>query len=217
MTRSRIALVTTSLGLVVLVAAALGLRIMTSPAATAPTPNPPGSSPTNPTTAPSEPSATDELLVTPERSGDAAPVRVRIPSLDVSSTLEDLHTDRGGQLAAPRAWEHAGWFADGTPPGSPGPAVIAGHVDSPDGPAVFARLTDLGPGDTIEVDQADGGTAQFQVDRTQTVPKDGFPTQDVYGPTPDAQLRLITCDGPYVESSGGYEDNFVVYASEVTT
>ncbi|SDR74552.1 Sortase family protein [Nocardioides scoriae] len=212
MTRLRPGLVAL-LGLVVVAAVALVLLVTHRPATTAPVPDSPVAARAEP---PASTSASEDLLVTPERSGDAAPVRVRIPSLDVSSTLEELRTDRRGQLEAPRAWQQAGWFADGTAPGAPGPAVIAGHVDSPDGPAVFARLSDLRPGDTIEVDQADGATVRFQVDRTQVVPKDGFPTRDVYGPTPDAQLRLITCDGPYVESAGGYQDNFVVYASEVT-
>ena len=41
----------------------------------------------------------------------------------------------------------------------------------------------------------------------------GFPTAEVYGPTPDAQLRLITCDGPYDRAAGRYLHNLVVFAT----
>lgn len=154
-------------------------------------------------------------VVTPERATADSPTRVRIPSLGVDSALEDLRTDRRGKLEAPKDWQRAGWFTEGTRPGAAGPAVVAGHVDSPDGPAVFARLDELRVGDVVEVDRGDADTVRFVVDRTQVAPKDDFPTEAVYGPTPDPQLRLITCDGPYVESSDGYQDNLVVFASEV--
>ncbi len=154
-------------------------------------------------------------VIRPQRARTAVPTRVQVPSLGIDSSLERLHTAANGELEAPRAWQQAGWFAEGTRPGATGPAVIAGHVDSPDGPAVFARLSELAPGDLVVVRHRDGTAARFRVDRRQVVPKDGFPTAAVYGPTPDAQLRLITCDGPYVRTSGGYQDNLVVFASKV--
>lgn len=152
-----------------------------------------------------------------DRAQASAPVGVRVESLGISSTLETLRTDAAGRLESPKQWQQAGWFADGAVPGEIGPAVVAGHVDSPTGPAVFARLGELEPGDLVEVERADGEVARFRVDRAEVVAKDDFPTEAVYGPTPDAQLRLITCDGPYVRSSGGYQGNLVVFASEVTS
>jgi len=47
---------------------------------------------------------------------------------------------------------------------------------------------------------------------TSEYAKDHFPTASVYGPTPDAELRLITCGGQFSPSVGSYEDNIVVYA-----
>ncbi|MEO6956977.1 MAG: hypothetical protein ABI137_09590 [Antricoccus sp.] len=47
-------------------------------------------------------------------------------------------------------------------------------------------------------------------------PKDHFPTFVVYGHTPDAALRLITCDGKFDLSAHNYEDNSVVFASLVS-
>ncbi|RIQ31000.1 class F sortase [Jiangella rhizosphaerae] len=143
---------------------------------------------------------------------DTVPVRVRIPAIGVDSALETLHRADDGRLAAPEDWQTAGWFAGGPIPGAPGPAVIAGHVDSPDGPAVFAGLARLRPGDRVEVELSDGAVAAFEVDGSRRVPQADFPTDEIYGPVPDRQLRLITCH-TFDEAAGHYVDNLVVFAT----
>ena len=142
----------------------------------------------------------------------AAPVRVRVPAIGVDSELLRLGTDASGVLVPPADFARAGWFAGGAVPGDVGPAVVAGHVDSVDGPAVFARLRDLVPGDEVLVDRADGTTVRFAVTGVGRYPKDDFPTEAVYGPTPRAELRLVTCGGDFDRSRRSYEDNVVVFA-----
>lgn len=140
-----------------------------------------------------------------------APTRVRVRAIGVDSTLEPLHLGGNGVLVPPRAFAKAGWYADGTAPGDTGPAVIAGHVDSKTGPAVFYRLRELVAGDRIEVVRG-GAVVRFTVTRTRWYPKNKFPTAEVYGPTPDRQLRLITCGGVFDRTLRSYRDNLVVYA-----
>ena len=146
----------------------------------------------------------------------AEPVRVRVPGIGVDSRLERLGIDPTGALETPADYAAAGWFDGGPAPGDVGPAVLAGHVDSTDGPAVFWRLRELAPGDEVLVDRADGTTARFTVTRVERHPKDAFPTEAVYGPTPDAQLRLVTCGGEFDRSVRSYRDNVVVFADLVT-
>ena len=50
---------------------------------------------------------------------------------------------------------------------------------------------------------------------TENYAKDHFPTSAVYGPTPDAQLRLITCGGTFDPAIGSYLNNVVVYAAQI--
>jgi sortase (surface protein transpeptidase) len=131
----------------------------------------------------------------------------------VDSALAALGVDRsGGALGPPPDTAVAGWFAQGTVPGAVGPAVIAGHVDSVHGPGVFFRLRDVVPGDAVLVDRADGRTLRFTVTRVARYPKAAFPTGEVYGATPDAELRLITCGGRFDRAQRSYEENVVVYA-----
>lgn len=155
------------------------------------------------------------LAVQGETQPGSAPARVRVPRAGIDVGVETLGADDRGRLESPRAWQRAGWFGSGAAPGDVGPAVVAGHVDSPTGPAAFTGLDTVRAGDEVVVDRADGSSVTFVVDRTEVVGKGAFPTDEVYGPTPDAQLRLITCDGPYVRSSGGYQDNLVVWATAV--
>jgi sortase (surface protein transpeptidase) len=141
-----------------------------------------------------------------------APAGVRVPAIGMDSALVLLGVDAERRLVPPEDFGTAGWFAEGPVPGAPGPAVIAGHVDSYEGPAVFSRLHELTPGDEVLVDRADGSTARFEVRSVQRYPKDAFPTERVYGPTPRSELRLITCGGAFDTGARSYEDNVVVSA-----
>ncbi|QZQ56525.1 class F sortase [Curtobacterium sp. TC1] len=148
----------------------------------------------------------------PAARSSATPVSVSIPAIGVQSDLEDLHRGSAGELDPPVDWDSAGWFSDGIVPGEVGPAVIAGHVDSPTSAAVFFRLDELVAGDEVHVAMSDGTTRTFTVDRSDRAAKSAFPTSDVYGTTPTAQLRLITCDGVFDTATGHYTDNLIVFA-----
>jgi hypothetical protein len=140
------------------------------------------------------------------------PTRVRIPAIGVDSALEELHT-KAGVLQPPTDPLVAGWWSGGPVPGNPGPAVIAGHLDSYTGPAVFIHLSELSAGDLIDVTRSNGSTVAFVVDSVDVYQKSAFPTQAVYGATPGVALRLITCGGTFDRAKQVYLANVIVYAS----
>jgi sortase (surface protein transpeptidase) len=144
----------------------------------------------------------------------SAPVRLDIPSIGVhTSTFVDLGRAADGSIEVPTDFAAAGFYTPGPTPGQLGPAVIAGHVDSHQGPAVFYRLGDLRAGARISVGRKDGSTATFVVDKVASYPKASFPTSEVYGNTTSrAELRLITCGGSFDDRSGHYVDNVVAFA-----
>jgi sortase (surface protein transpeptidase) len=135
-----------------------------------------------------------------------------VPSIGIDSSLQALGLLPDGTLQPPSQWQQAGWYSRGTVPGRIGPAVIAGHVDSVSGPAVFFRLRDVAVGAGILIRRQDGRTLTFVVDDVREYPKDRFPTATVYGPTADAELRLITCTGEFDYRTRSYLDNLVVSA-----
>lgn len=134
--------------------------------------------------------------------GTPVPVRIDIPKIHVTSSLDRLGRAADGTVEVPSDWQVAGWYAPGPRPGDPGSAVILGHVDSKSGPAVFYRLRELDRGDEIRVARADGSTVRFVVERTQQYPKGRFPTDEVYYPTLTPTLRLVTCGGAFDPTAG---------------
>ena len=165
-------------------------------------------------TTPSSP-ATSAPAVAGDGNTAVRPVRLRIPAIGVDSRLEDLGVTRRGRLRPPVDPQRAGWFPGSALPGELGAAVVAGHRDSRVGPAVFWRLTDLRSGDRMTVTRSDGVTERFEVADVRRVSRKSFPTEEVYGATPDSTLRLITCGGLYDHVRGRYLDNVLVLALSV--
>ncbi|MEU1194893.1 class F sortase [Streptomyces sp. NPDC005813] len=141
------------------------------------------------------------------------PERIRIPSIRVDAPLMGLSLTPQGSLDVPPAEQKnlAGWYEAGTTPGERGTAIVAGHVDNSEGPAVFYDLGSLKKGSVIEVARRDGGTAVFTVDSVEVYDARDFPDDKVYGAAKRPELRVITCGGGYSKTTG-YQGNVVVFA-----
>ncbi|NRQ35455.1 class F sortase [Nonomuraea sp. NN258] len=190
--------------------AVLTATAASAPAATATAPNPVAAAASPVTaTAPSPVTAAAPSLV----GRDVAdPVRLRIPAIGLSTPVIPLRLNARGKLIAPKRFDRVGWNRSGPEPGELGVAVIAGHVDSKKGPAVFYRLRDLRAGDRVHVDRADGTTVTFRITRLARYPKSRIPDRQVYGSGKGTQLRLITCGGPFDRGRRSYRDNVVAFA-----
>jgi sortase (surface protein transpeptidase) len=142
----------------------------------------------------------------------ATPVRIEIPSIAVSASVDPVGLNPDGSLQVPKDFGRAGYYTGRPTPGEIGAAVINGHVDSTLRPAVFFRLRELRGGDEVVITRADGTRPIFVVDRLEEHRKDTFPTAEVYGPVPEATLRLITCAGTFDRRARHYRDNLIVFA-----
>jgi Sortase domain len=140
------------------------------------------------------------------------PTGLVIPAIGVRTTLVRLGLTATGTLQVPGSISVAGWYTGSPRPGAIGSAVIAGHIDSVSGPGVFFRLREMRPGQLIYVQRRNGPMAVFKVTLVRRFLKTKFPTAAVYGPVPNAQLRLITCGGTFDPATGHYLSNVVVFA-----
>ncbi|MCA6093290.1 class F sortase [Streptomyces sp. SCA3-4] len=146
------------------------------------------------------------------------PVRVTIPAASVDAgPILDLGLADDGTVEVPSVEQadRIGWYDKGVTPGETGPAVLIGHYDTAEGPAVLKDVAKVRTGDRITVTRADGSTATFTVRELQQVDKKNFPTQKVYGNTDRPELRLITCGGDIRD--GHRPDNIVLYADLTST
>ena len=140
------------------------------------------------------------------------PVGLDIPAIGVrANSLVALGLAKDGSIEVPTDFAQPGWYNLGPTPGEFGPAVIAGHVDSKAGPAIFYRLGELTAGQRVTVTRKDGSVATFAIDRVARYAKADFPTTLVYGPTTRAEIRLVTCGGAFDATTGHYVDNIVAF------
>jgi len=180
------------------------------------TANPPVPVSPDPQAAPEPPpAAPTDAAPAPFTMDAAAPLSIKAPTVDITSSLGQVALNPDGTIEVPTDYGQAAWYRLGPTPGELGPAVILGHVDSLKGPAVFYRLSSLRPGQIIDVTRIDSSVAHFRVDAINTYRRDQFPTETVYGPINYAGLRLITCGGAYDKKAKAYESNVVVFATLV--
>lgn len=145
----------------------------------------------------------------------SVPVSLEIPKINARSNLLSLGLAADGSVALPPVTTpmQASWFNGSPTPGELGPSVIFGHVDGDKQAGIFFNLHELTRGDLVLVKRTDGTTATFQVTKIEEISKNTFPTDEVYGNTSDAELRLITCGGSFDSSVHSYRDNIIVFAA----
>ncbi|MFI9803040.1 class F sortase [Streptomyces sp. NPDC052301] len=143
----------------------------------------------------------------------AAVDRIRIPAIRVDAPVVPVGLDASGWIGVPppENADLAGWFTGAVSPGEKGTAVVVGHVDNRQGPAVFYGLGALRKGNRVEVLRKDGRTAVFEVYGIEVFEKNNFPGERVYGSKGAPELRVITCGGVYSKPNG-YAGNVVVFA-----
>lgn len=142
-----------------------------------------------------------------------APTSISIPRLGVDTRIVSLGTTEEGRLEAPPDYESVGWYHLGPVPGEVGRAILAGHLDSRTGPAVFFRLGELAAGDEIII--RPGGAAPeliFTVSETTLYWTEEVPPDVVYGSADQPELILITCGGPFDRDSRNYLQRQIVRA-----
>ncbi|WP_286170852.1 class F sortase [Bacillus sp. NTK071] len=139
-----------------------------------------------------------------------SPVKVEIPAIDVAATIENVGILENGQMGVPENMNEVGWFEPGFKPGTEGNAVLAGHVDSKEGPAIFFYLDKLAEGDEIMLTGKDGEKLTFVVTGKESYPYQNSPIEKIFGSTESRSLNLITCTGTFNRSKGTHEERLVV-------
>jgi LPXTG-site transpeptidase (sortase) family protein len=141
------------------------------------------------------------------------PVRLRIPSIGVDAHVEHVGDDARGAMANPSTFVNVAWYERGSRPGAPGNAVIAGHLNNALGQdGVFARLSEMGVGEYVTLEDAEGRTLLYQVMRIDTYRAQEAPREEIFKTTGASQLVLITCEGDWLPSQRSYEERLIVFA-----
>lgn len=144
----------------------------------------------------------------------AQPLTLTIAKLGITSHIESVRLDASLRMDVPKGIGHTGWYSLGPRPGETGNAVIDGHFDTPTGaPSVFYYLGTLKKGDTIQVTDEKDITHTFLVTSVTHYPDQGFPIVQVFGPTTEKNLNLITCSGTWDKVAHNYSQRTVVFST----
>lgn len=145
------------------------------------------------------------------------PTFVRIPAIDVATSIVPVGIRRDGAIAIPEDVSLVGWYRLGVPPGADrGSAVLVAHRDGRgQGPGVFYDLGSLEVGDGLTVDTGSGAGLAYRVVARESIRKRRLPYQELFSAEGSPRLTLISCGGYYDPDRGGYQDNIVVTAVPV--
>lgn len=140
------------------------------------------------------------------------PVSFEIPTLNVQSEIEYVGMEESGRMGVPESAYTAGWWKLGVKPGQKGSAVIAGHLDTPQGtPGIFYELDTLKNGDEVTIKDSIGNKLSFVVFDKQQYLDAEFPIKEVFGKDDGSYLNLITCDGTFDKTTRNYDKRYVVF------
>lgn len=172
----------------------------------------------DPTATPTDAGATG----TPEESAadlsevdPIMPSTLRIPRLSIDTNVQHVGYTEDGRMDEPDEWDEVAWFQYGYLPGAPGNAVVAGHLDSDTGPAIFAGLYILERGDEVYVTGEDGEELTFRVTDIQRVEAENAPLDRIFGESETPRLNLITCEGHFDPDEEDYDHRLIVYTELV--
>ena len=131
-----------------------------------------------------------------ELSNITHPIRIRIPSIKVDASVEDVGITKNGLMDSPKGPDTVGWFHLGTMPGEIGSAVMDGHSGWVNNtPAVFDDLYKVKKGDEIQVENSNGVILTFVVRETKKYSPDADATDVFKSDDNGIHLNLITCTG----------------------
>jgi sortase A len=141
------------------------------------------------------------------------PLRLHIPKLNINTSISAVGLDSQGLMEVPKTAQEVAWYKPGPKPGEQGSAVLAGHYDWTDGPAVFYRLEELEKGDAIVVTDDHNQSWQFIVTEKASYPAQEFPVEKVFKTSTLPTLNLVTCDGPFDQNQKAYPNRIVISAT----
>ncbi|WP_456272269.1 sortase domain-containing protein [Bacillus sp. AK031] len=139
------------------------------------------------------------------------PARIKIPSLDIDTEVIPVGLLENGEMEVPKGTEVAGWYNRGIKAGAKGNAVVAGHVDSKEGPAIFFYLKNMEIGEKVTVTDTEGIEQTFVVKQKESYQAEEAPIEKIFGPDNSRNLNLITCTGTFNYEEHLYPDRLVIY------
>lgn len=141
------------------------------------------------------------------------PAVIEVPVIGVHATIVPLADSADGSMQAPADPDTVGWYQPGAGVGTPGNALLDGHVDWDGRLRVFGWLNALQPGDEIRITDTDGRMLRYTVSWTRLYQVDNAPLDQIFAQTTDEEVTLITCGGQFDYWTRMYLSRWIVRAT----
>ncbi len=149
-------------------------------------------------------------------TSSSTPQRLLIPVIGLDTKVQMVGKTDAGKMAVPDNFTDVGWYKLGFYPGTPGNAVLAGHLDNGKGtPAVLSNLDKLTIGDRVFVLNTEGKKLEFEVIGMTLYDYDNAPLELIFGASTGVHLNIITCDGIWIPEKKIYDKRLVVFTNFV--
>lgn len=140
------------------------------------------------------------------------PKLLTIPRLGIKAPVESDPLTKLKPIDQQPRWGDVLWYSRSVKPGEQGHALIIGHLDTYNAPAVFWNLRALKTGDKFTFGY-NRGTLTFQVTWVKSYANNAVPNSWIYGWDNQRGVVLETCSGLFHGlNTGGYDHRLIVYA-----
>ena len=156
-----------------------------------------------------------DVFIEPEEKILGLPLRLKIPTLSIDSTIEYVGLTKDGAMDVPKDQNNVGWLEIGNRPGEIGSAMIAGHYGWKNREAsVFDNLYKLQKDDKIYIEDSNGEIITFIVREAKRYNQNAEATEVFSSNDSLAHLNLVTCEGIWDETSKSYPTRLVVFTDK---
>lgn len=158
------------------------------------------------------PTATPTPTPTPTPSF-GHPVQIEVAAINLNTTVEEVTIDGSGNMGVPQNFASVGWYALGAKLGWRGNAVITGHYDDIHGqPAAFYHLRHIPLGADILLSDDMGRKLVYRVYASESRPVGSWVLEEIFGPSEERRLNLITCSGWWNPRIRNYSHRHIVFS-----
>lgn len=138
------------------------------------------------------------------------PLRLNIPILNINTSIQYVNLTPEGLMDVPSNYTDVAWYEAGNRPGEIGSAVIAGHYGTVD--SVFNDLNKLKKGDELNIENDQGETISFIVNKIENYKADDDASKVFFSTDGQSHLNLITCEGAWNKATKSYPSRLIIFA-----
>jgi LPXTG-site transpeptidase (sortase) family protein len=143
------------------------------------------------------------------------PIRLKIPSLNIDTSLESVGLTSKGEVEVPKVYTNAAWYNLSPRPGEIGSSIIDGHSGYKNGvQSVFDNLYKIKKGDKLYVEDKDGVTTTFVVREFRPFGPNDDVSDIFISNDGKAHLNLITCVAAWDVNQKSPNDRFIVFTDK---